>query len=160
MAGVPPLYDFMVAIDAEDRKEKPLPLVRMTSRVEPEWLIDLFPDRVQEQSSVTWNRATERVEAVSALLYDNLVIQESRGAAPDMEAAAELLWRKAGETGIDRFVDRDALEYFHARVEFAGFEQPDTSQALRDLCRGLRSFAELKSAAKDFIPLLEQKVDS
>jgi ATP-dependent helicase-like protein len=61
---------------------------------------------------------------------------------------------------IDRFVDRDALEYFHARVEFAGFEQPDTSLALRDLCRGLRSFAELQSAAKDFVPLLEQKVDS
>src|ERR1700693_2772612 len=110
MAGVPPLYDFMVAIDAEDRKEKPLPLVRMTSRVEPEWLIDLFPDRVQEQSSVTWNRATERLEAVSALLYDDLVIKESRGAAPDMEEAAEMLWRKACETGIDRFVDRDALE--------------------------------------------------
>jgi ATP-dependent helicase HrpB len=150
----------MVAIDAEDRKDKPLPLVRMTARIEPEWLIDLFPDRVQEQSSITWNRANERVEAVTALLYDDLVIQESRGAAPDLEAAAELLWRKAGETGIDRFVDRDALEYFHARVEFAGFEQPDASQALRDLCRGLRSFAELTSAAKDFVPLLEQKVDS
>ena len=73
-------------------KDKPLPLVRMTARIEPEWLIDLFPDRVQEQSSVMWNRATERVEAVSALLFDDLVIQESRGAAPDMEAAAELLW--------------------------------------------------------------------
>jgi ATP-dependent helicase HrpB len=160
IVGEPSPYEFMVAIDAEDRKDKPLPLVRMTARIEPEWLIDLFPDHVQEQSSVTWNRATERVEAVSALLYDDLVIQESRGAAPDVEAAAELLWRKAAEIGIDRFVDRDVLEYFQARVEFAGFQQPAISQALRDLCWGLRSFAELKSAAKDFIPLLEQKVDS
>lgn len=160
IAGEPSGYEFMVAIGAEDRKDKPLPLIRMTARIEPEWLIDLFPDRVQEQSSVTWNRTTERVEAVSALLYDDLVIQESRGAAPNMEAAAELLWRKASEIGIDRFVDRDVLTYFQARVEFAGFEQPDISQALRDLCWGLRSFAELKSAAKDFIPLLEQKVDS
>jgi ATP-dependent helicase HrpB len=66
IAGEPPPYEFMVAIDAEDRKDKPLPLVRMTARIEPEWLIDLFPDRVQEQSSVTWNRANERVEAVSS----------------------------------------------------------------------------------------------
>jgi ATP-dependent helicase HrpB len=160
IAGEPSPYEFMVAIDAEDRKDKPLPLVRMTSRVEPEWLIDLFPNRVQEQSSVTWNRVTERVEAVSALLYDDLVIQESRGAVPDLEAAAELLWRKAGEIGIDRFVDRDVLEYFRARVEFAGFQQPDMSQALRDLCWGLQSFSELRSAAKDFISLLEQKLDS
>lgn len=160
VAGEPPAYEFMVAIDVEDRKDKPLPLVRMTARIEPEWLIDLFPERVQEQYSVTWNRVAERVEAVNALLYDDLVIQESRGAAPEMEAAAELLWRKADEIGIDCFVDRGALEYFQARVEFAGFEQPDISQALRDLCWGLRSFAELKSAAEDFVPLLEQKLDS
>jgi ATP-dependent helicase HrpB len=160
IAGEPSPYEFMVAIDAEDRKDKPLPLVRMKARIEPEWLIDLFPDRVQEQSSVTWNRATERVEAVSALLYDDLVIQESRGAAPDMEAAAELLWRKALEIGIERFVDGDSLEQFNARVEFAGLAQPDTSQALRELCSGLRSFADLKDAAKDFVLLLEQKMDS
>ena len=158
VAGEPPQYEFMVAVDAEDRKDKTLPLIRMTARIEPEWLIDLFPDRVQEQSSVVWNRLTERVEAVSALLYDELVIQESRGAAPDPEAAAELLARKALEAGIDRFVDRDALDEFIARTEFAGFDPPDLPQALRDLCSGLRSFSELKNAAADFVPKLEQQV--
>ena len=109
VAGEAPPYEFMVAVDAEDRKDKPLPLIRMTARIEPEWLIELFPDRVREQSSVEWNRLAERVEAVSALLYDELVIQESRGAAPDAEAAAELLAQKALEAGIDRFVDNDAV---------------------------------------------------
>jgi ATP-dependent helicase HrpB len=158
VAGEPPPYEFMAAIDAEDRKDKPLPLVRMTARIEPEWLIDLFPDRVQEQSSVTWNRAAERVDAVNALIYDELVVQESRGAAPDMEAAAELLARKALEAGIERFADADALAEFTGRVEFAGFEPPDVPGALRDLCSGLRSFAELKSAAAGLVPTLEQKL--
>ena len=158
VAGEPPRYEFMVAVDAEDRKDKALPLIRMTARIEPGWLIDLFPDRVQEQSSVAWNRQTERVEAVSALLYDELVIQESRGAAPDAEAAAELLARKALEAGIDRFADGDALNEFVARAEFAGFEPPDLPQALRDLCLGLRSFTELKTAAANFVPNLEQQV--
>jgi ATP-dependent helicase HrpB len=45
-----------------------------------------------------------------------------------------------------------------ARTEFAGFEPPDLSLALRDLCSGLRSFAELKNAAADFIPMLERKL--
>ncbi len=107
VAGEPPRYEFMVAVDAEDRKDKPLPLIRLTARIEPGWLIDLFPDHVREQSSVTWNHATERVDAVSALLYDELVIQESRGALPDAEAAAELLAQKALEAGIERFVDVD-----------------------------------------------------
>jgi ATP-dependent helicase HrpB len=123
LAGVPPPYEFMVAIDAEDRKEKPLPLVRMTARIEPEWLIDLFQDRVREQSGITWNRVAERVEAFSTLMYDDLMIEESRDAVPDAAAAAQLLAQKALEIGIDRFVDGTALENFTARVEFAGFER-------------------------------------
>jgi ATP-dependent helicase HrpB len=160
IAGEPPRYEFMAAVDAEDRKDKPRPLIRMTARIEPEWLIDLFPDHVREQSTVTWNRVAERVEAVSALFYDELVIQESRGAAPDPEAAAELLAQKALEAGIERFVADEILENVMARVEFAGFETPDVPRVLRDLCSGLRSFAELKRAAVDLIPLLEQKLGS
>jgi ATP-dependent helicase HrpB len=158
VAGDPPRYEFMVAVDAEDRKDKPLPLIRMTARIEPEWLIELFPDRVLEKSGVEWNRLGERVEAVSALLYDELVIQESRGAAPDAEAAAELLAQKALEAGIDRFVDKEAMNEFVARVQFAGFETPDIPQALKDLCLGLRSFSELKTAATNLVSLLEQKM--
>ena len=160
IAGEPSGYEFMVAIDAEDRKDKALPLIRMTSRVEPEWLIDLFPDRVREQSNLTWNRVAERVEAVSALLYDDLMLQESRHTVPETEAASDLLWRKALEIGIERFVDEDSLKQFQARVEFAGLTQPDTPQALRELCSGIQSFADLKYAAKDFVLLLEQKIDS
>jgi len=158
VAGESPHYEFMVAVDAEDRKDKPLPLIRMAARIEPEWLIELFPDRVREQSSVEWNRQTERVEAVSALLYDELVIQESRGAMPDAEAAAQLLAQKALEAGIDRFVDRDALDEFLARAEFAGVEAPDVGQALSELCLGLRSFTELKSAGAHFVATLERKM--
>ena len=160
VAGDPPQYEFMVVVDAEDRKEKSLPLVRMMARIEPEWLIDLFPNRVREKSEAIWNRVAERVEAVNALLYDELVIQESKGALPEAEAAAALLAEKALETGIDRFVDIDALNEFLARLEFAGFQPPDVEQALRELCVRLRSFAELKSAGAEFLPRLEQELAS
>ncbi|MHB1023583.1 MAG: ATP-dependent helicase HrpB [Acidobacteriaceae bacterium] len=155
--GQPPIYEFMVALDAEDRRDKPLPLIRMTARIEPEWLIDQFPERVRERSTLSWNRSTERIEAVSMLLYDELVIQESRGAIPEPQAAAELLAQKAMEAGIERFVDREKLDQFLSRIEFAGFELPDLQQILRELCFGLLSFADLKAAAKNFIPILEQK---
>jgi len=158
IAGEAPRYEFMVAVDAEDRKDKPLPLVRMTARIEPEWLIDLFAERVRDRSTVTWNRVAERVDAVSALLYDELVIQESRGAVPDAAAAAELLGQKALEAGAERFLDVEALAGFAGRVEFAGFAPPDVAVALTELCSGLRSFAELKTAATGVIPLLEKKM--
>ena len=157
VAGEAPHYEFMVAVDAEDRTDKPLPLIRMTARIEPEWLIELFPERVRELSGVEWNRAGERVEAVSALWYDELVIQESRGAAPDAEAAAALLAHKALETGVGRFVEPEALEEFLARVAFAGLDAPDIPRVLEEICYGLKSFHELKSAAANFIPVLEGK---
>jgi len=157
IAGEAPRYEFMVAIDAEDRKEKPLPVVRMTARIEPDWLIDLFPDRVRERSEVTWNHATERVDAVSAILYDELVIQESRGAAPDPQAAAELLAQKVIEAGLERFIDSDTLNELGARIEFAGLEPPDVSAAVREISMGFRGFAEFKKAASGLISLLEQK---
>jgi ATP-dependent helicase HrpB len=130
----------------------------MTSRIEPEWLLDLFPERVMEQSTVVWNRGAERVDAMSAMLYDELVIQESQGAVPDPDAATELLGQKAMEAGVERFVDLDALNEFKGRVEFAGLEMPDIEQAIRELCVGLRSFAELRKAAADFVAVLEQKI--
>ena len=158
LMGDAPAYEFMVAVDAEDRTDKPMPIVRMTARIEPEWLIDLFPDRVLEKTSVVWSRERERVETVSTMLYDELVIEESRDGVPDTEAAAELLAQKALEVGIERFVDADALKAFEARVAFAGFERPDVAAAMRDVCAGLRSFAELREAAKNLIPLLEQSI--
>jgi ATP-dependent helicase HrpB len=158
LAGDPPRCEFMVAVDAEDRKDKPLPLIRMTSRIEPEWLIDLFPERVKDQSSVVWNRVAERVDAISALLYDELLIQESRGAVPDAQAAADLLAEKALEAGIERFVDVDALSEFKGRAEFAGLAIPDVEQTLRELCVGLRSFSQLKKAATALVTVLEQKI--
>jgi ATP-dependent RNA helicase HrpB len=158
IAGEPPAYEFMVALDAEERSDKALPLIRMTARIEPEWLIDLFPGSVREHSGVRWNEKAERVDAVSEMLYDDLVIQESRGAAPDPDAAAELLAKKAMEAGLERFIDLDALEQLKARAEFAGLAPPNNADAMRELCSGLRSFADLKKAADQFVELLEQKL--
>jgi ATP-dependent helicase HrpB len=157
LLGESPGYEFMVAVDAENRTDKPLPIIRMTSRIEPEWLIDLFPDHVRDHSGVTWNRAAERVDAVSALCYDELVIQESRGAVPDADAAADMLAQKALESGVERFVDVPAFDDFLARVEFAGFAPPDIPHTIRELCSGLRSFTELKSAASELVSMLESR---
>lgn len=158
VAGEAPHYEFMVAIDAEDRKDKPLPLIRMASRIEPEWLIEMFPDRVCDQSSVVWNRVAERVDGLTGILYDKLLIQGSPSAVPDREAAAALLAQKAMEVGIGRFVDESEFQEFMARVEFAGCKSPDLPQTLRELCLGLRSFAELKRAAANLISTLERRI--
>lgn len=143
--------EFFVAIDVEERRERGLPLVRLGAPVEPAWLIDLFPERVTERAGVEWNKSAERVESVSALLYDGIVIEESRSGSVDPHQAAALLAEKASDAGIERFTDAEAFEALLARVEFGARFAPsiphlEPASALAMVCEGLRSFAELKQA--------------
>jgi ATP-dependent helicase HrpB len=147
--------EWLVAVDIEERRERGWPLVRLASAIKPEWLLDLFPERIREENTVEWNRAGERVETASALKYEGLVIEESRGGAPEPELAERLLGEKAVEAGIGRFADAAEVESFVARVAFAAehsaldaLGEEDVRQALLTLCRGLRSFAELEAAGQ------------
>jgi ATP-dependent helicase HrpB len=143
--------EFLVAVEAEDRRDRKAPLVRIASGIRPEWLLDLFPERVRETRQVEWNRAAERVESVSALWFDQIAIEESRGMA-DPDAAAALLASKAMEAGVARFDEIESVDAFLNRARFAAehgaVPLPDPEAALRELAIGLKSFGELESAAR------------
>jgi ATP-dependent helicase HrpB len=146
--------DLFVAVEAEDRKDQRAPLVRLASAVEPEWLLDLFPHRLREVSTLEWNRSGERVEAATSLVFDQIAI-ETRRTPPDAEQAGIFLAHKAVEAGLARFADLDEITAFQSRVQFAAAHGPVTpldaaaiEDALASLATGLKSFAELESAAR------------
>jgi ATP-dependent helicase HrpB len=159
--------EFLIALDAEDRAENRAPLVRIAAPIEADWLMDLFPGRIEARERVEWNRTAERVEEVSLLVFDELVLDETRRPPRSADASAELLAQMAMEAGIERFVDRDQWEGFLARVRFAALHsdkfnwRPElVEETLRELCYGLRSFDDLRlAAAKNaFFQLLESKL--
>ena len=130
-------YEFLIAVDVQERK------VHMAAGpIQADWLLD----GVTESTSLAWNRTAERVELVTALVYDQLTIDETRVPAPPSEESARLLAEKALEVDIGRFADREALEQLRARAAFAGVEIT-VEDALRELCRGRTSFAELEVGA-------------
>lgn len=132
-------HDYVVALDVEERQGSAL--VRLVAPIEPEWLLD----RAASRDRLEWNRTAERVERVSALLYDQLVIEETRAPADPSDEAGAILAAKAREADIGRFIDRDELEQLRARAAFCGIEI-DLPKALAGLCRHLTSFKELASA--------------
>jgi ATP-dependent helicase HrpB len=134
-------WEFLLAVDIEQRREHGVPLVRLASPIQPDWLLDRATERVRFE----WNRTAERVEQVSALLYDQLVIDETRAPAQPCDEAGELLAQKALEAGIARFADPEALAQMTTRAALAGIAI-DPEAALRGLCRTSTSFAELKNA--------------
>lgn len=139
--------EFLVAIDIEERRERGLPLVRLTAPIEPDWLLDKAVERI----ALDWNRTAERVEMVTSLMYDQLVIDETRGPAPDSEETSQLLATRALEADIGRFVDREELDQLLARSAFAGIEI-DVEAALVARCRGRSSFAQLTGFVESIRP--------
>lgn len=163
--------EFLVAVDAEERRGGGgvgrgtargiggATVVRLASAIEPEWLLDLFAERIRETIDVEWNAQTERVETVNRLWYEGITLNESRTTSvAGGEAIAGVLAEAALSVGYEAFIDRAAVTRFLARVDFIRHAFPESDFPVLDeedvcacvvtLCEGKRSFAELREAAQ------------
>ncbi len=153
----------VVGVDTEERRgdrrgggPRAETRVRVASAVTQEMLLDLFPDELRYEEALSWNADAERVEATERLLYRDLVLEETRAARADADAVAARLAAEAVARGPRAFAPEGALDRLVARLAFAaanaegaGLSPPteeDLAAALRDLCAGRRSFAELREA--------------
>ncbi len=156
--------ELVVVTDAEERTAAASRQViaRSATAIEPEWLLELQPDRIRDEDTVVWNPALHRVEAVSRLTFDNITLEETRSPEkarthPDTPA---LLADQARQAGLSTFVDLDALDSWRRRVRFAathapdlGFSPPDDAwiaAAIARAAEGAASFADLRK-----LPLLD-----
>jgi ATP-dependent helicase HrpB len=158
--------EFLVAVEAEERRAQgrargrgaTQTVVNTASGVEPEWLLDLFTDGVEEADEARWNARDERVEVTSRLLYDGLVLDERRATEARSAEVSRVLAQAALDAGVEAFTEGDALAQFLARVDFAArtfpeaglpaFDDDDLRAGLVRLCEGRRSFAELREAVR------------
>jgi ATP-dependent helicase HrpB len=157
--------EFLVAVDAEERREqgrgrsgRGVALVRLASAIEPDWLLDLFSDALSERSEAVWNERGERVEVYRRLLYDQLVLDESRAIEARGEDVTRVLADAALARGWEAFVEPELIERFLSRVEFTArtftdarfpvLRMDDVREALVQLCEGKNSFAELREAIR------------
>ena len=169
---------WLVAVDAEERGASG-PMrgvsVRVASAVEPEWLIELFAERIVETSDIAWNAAAERVDAVDRMTYEGLVLTESPSsqASPSAgggasnatsKAISSALAHAAVAAGARRFAAEGELDRWLARARFAASVAPeivaptanDVRAAIEELCDARRSFAELRDAG--LLDLLNAKL--
>jgi ATP-dependent helicase HrpB len=142
--------EYLTAIEVDERGGQ-VPLVRIASAVEADWLLDFFPDSIETREELAWNREAERVEQRNQLRYEQLVIDESSGPPNGSQAAAEFLAEKAMEAGAERFADAEELSKLMRRVQFAAgylkeaIPEDAVVLALRELAKGCTSFAEMRA---------------
>lgn len=143
----------VVTVDAEERPRQGI-VVRLASAIEPEWLLDLYPDEVRDVTEVVWNAKSERVEGLGRLTYDGVVLDEAP-ARLDPEQASKLLAEAALAKGPHAFVEGDVLDRLLQRSQlvsslipgFPALSLDDARAALLAACEGKTSFAELRDGS-------------
>jgi ATP-dependent helicase HrpB len=164
--GIAQAGDWLVAVDVvENRRGGPrglgarAPAIRLSSRIEPDWLLDLFADRVVEIDRRAFDPRTERIERTTGLSFGALALDARTEPAPADEETARLLAEAALARGIDRLPGGDAIPELLRRIAFAQKAAPEAAlpalgtDAVADLvrlaCVGRNSFAELARPGAD-----------
>jgi ATP-dependent helicase HrpB len=142
--------ELLVAIEARETPRGAR--ITVASRIEPEWLLELFEDRLDDQIEIRFDEARDRLERVRELAFDGVVIERSEGAVVDDDEAAEGLASHVERRGVATYFDADELERLFSRLVFARSqgleldvdEDALTGRALRVLCYGRRSTRDLR----------------
>ncbi len=149
--------ELLVAVDAEERPgTRGGVLVRVASKVEPEWLLGLDSGALQEIDELRFEPSSQRVERVTQLSYGNLVLEETRAPAPPSDEVSRVLVEAAWGLGPSAFVDAEALEHWSTRIDLLREAFPEAQlpvvdesllrRALESAAAGRRSLPELKEA--------------
>ena len=96
-------------------------LIRLASRCEGDWLLDAFPERLEDVDEVVFNTSAGRVERRSELRYEGLSIDSSRGPAdPADPRVAGLLAQALRDRPLD-----DVPTRILARLAFLRRHRPE-----------------------------------
>lgn len=129
-------------------------LVRQASLVREDWL----PLHAQRSTTEVFFHPTHKgVVARRRVYYEDLLLSESPAPLPDTDEPAELLFREAVKQWEQVFPADDprvagwvarvqSLAQWMPELDLPRWEAEDLHAVLRDLCRGCRSFAELRQA--------------
>jgi ATP-dependent helicase HrpB len=155
--------EFLIAAQAEERLGRGRSArggvhVTLASTIEPEWLLDLFPDRIQESTETFWDEQALRVVVAERLSYDQLVLDESTRQGVANPATAAILAKAVRDEGAERFYDPGEMEELVARIDFVRRAFPEAAiptidseaveGALVSLTEGRSSFSEVRDAVR------------
>jgi len=175
-AGVVHNAMLLVAVDVEERsgargsRDMESVVVRLASAVEPEWLAELFPERLRDERELVWNEPAGRVDEARRTRYDSLTVAEAVRPASPSAAAGRLLADAAIRRELRDFADGGALAGLRARVEILSrafpergvplFGTEEIHSAVENACSGMRSLSQLREMSLGRILLGGMRPDS
>lgn len=125
-------------------------LVRQASMVRRDWLPS---EMVRSELVVLFNAAEEKVEARKRTSFEDLVLEETPAALPDSDQVAAVL-AEAAAANLERVLPGDwpyltrlrCLRAWMPELNLPAGDDDQLRALLPGLCRGRRSFADLRAA--------------
>jgi ATP-dependent helicase HrpB len=138
-------------------------LLTLATKIEEEWLRELFPDSFREEKRVEFDPALRRVVGHRVTQFHDLVLRREEFSAKDDPAAAQILAREvqAGTCPLKHW--DNAVEQWIGRVNFVATEFPELEfpkigeaeqlLLLEQICQGATSYKEIKD--RSVMPILK-----
>lgn len=139
-------------IESSDKERQVL--LTLATKIEEEWLRELFPESFREETRVEFDATLRRVAGQRATLFHDLVLRSEEFSPKSHPAAAQLVAREvlAGTCPLKHW--DNAVEQWIARVNFVATEFPELEfprideaaklLLLEQICQGATSYKEIK----------------
>lgn len=138
--------------------------LNLCTRIEEDWLRDLFPDDFEEYDGAVWDSTVRRVEARKERRFRDLVLEtRASGEAPREMAASMLAGRvlsgelnlKAWDDKVSTWIARINLAAEHCpNYEFPAIDDDSRLLMLEQICDGALSYKQIKD--RPVWPVLKQ----
>ncbi len=155
--------EYLIAVEATEKQSNrsAITMIQTAVAIQPDWLLDLFPDDIIESNQVLWNGNHERVEVVSQMLYDRLVLDERKldlkTVPPELTGKiAQALFDAVQKKGWQHFIAVEQMSQLQARLDFMqrtfpetlwpNLQDADIYAVIHSHCEGRRSFSELQKS--------------
>ena len=139
-------------IESSDKERQVL--LTLATRIEEDWLRELFPESFREETRVEFDGALRRVVGHRATLFHDLVLGSEEFSPKSDPAAAQILAREvlAGTCPLKHW--DNAVQQWIERVNFVATEFPELEfprideagklLLLEQICQGATSYKEIK----------------
>jgi len=129
-------------------------LLTLATKIQEDWLRDLFPESLREETSLEFDPAYRRVAGRRATLYHDLVLRSEEFSPKDDPAAARILARevlagscplKQWDNAVEQWIERvNFVASAFPELEFPRIDEPGKLLLLEQICQGATSYKEIK----------------
>ncbi|MSP91726.1 MAG: ATP-dependent helicase HrpB [Myxococcales bacterium] len=113
---------WLVVLDAEERRDARglTTLARVACGIEADWLLEAFASTVEATTTLAWDDAHGRVDEVDRLVWEGLVLNETRRPAPPTAAASAVLAHAVRANGTGALWPESARKTLRGRLAVLG----------------------------------------